>query len=56
VAASKTVFLRTYGCQMNVHDSEKLVNLLRHDGWQATGALEAADLLIVNTGSIRDKA
>ncbi len=56
MATSRTVLLRTYGCQMNVHDSEKLVNLLRHDGWQPTGALEAADLLIVNTCSIRDKA
>jgi len=41
---------------MNVHDSDKLVNLLRHDGWQATDALDGADLLIVNTCSIRDKA
>jgi tRNA-2-methylthio-N6-dimethylallyladenosine synthase len=41
---------------MNVHDSEKLLNLLCHDGWQPTEALEAADLLIVNTCSIRDKA
>jgi tRNA-2-methylthio-N6-dimethylallyladenosine synthase len=56
LATSKTVLLRTYGCQMNVHDSEKLVNLLRHDGWQPTDALEAAELLIVNTCSIRDKA
>jgi len=56
VATSRTVLLRTYGCQMNVHDSEKLVNLLRHDGWQPTEALDGADLLIVNTCSIRDKA
>jgi tRNA-2-methylthio-N6-dimethylallyladenosine synthase len=56
VATSKTVFLRTYGCQMNAHDSEKLVNLLRHDGWKAVQALDVADLLIVNTCSIRDKA
>jgi tRNA-2-methylthio-N6-dimethylallyladenosine synthase len=41
---------------MNAHDSEKLVNLLRHDGWQPAEALEAADLLIINTCSIRDKA
>jgi len=56
VATSKTVFLRTYGCQMNAHDSEKLVNLLRHDGWKRAQALDSADLLIVNTCSIRDKA
>ena len=56
MATSRTVHLRTYGCQMNVHDSEKLVNLLRHDGWQPTEAADGADLLIVNTCSIRDKA
>jgi len=56
VTSSRRVLLRTHGCQMNVHDSEKIVNLLRHDGWQATDALDAADLLIVNTCSIRDKA
>jgi tRNA-2-methylthio-N6-dimethylallyladenosine synthase len=41
---------------MNVHDSEKLESLLRHDGWQAAETADAADLLIVNTCSIRDKA
>ena len=56
MTSSRKVLLRTYGCQMNVHDSEKIVNLLRHEGWQATDALDGADLLIVNTCSIRDKA
>jgi tRNA-2-methylthio-N6-dimethylallyladenosine synthase len=56
VTSSRRVLLRTYGCQMNVHDSEKIVNLLRHEGWQATDALDRADLLIVNTCSIRDRA
>jgi tRNA-2-methylthio-N6-dimethylallyladenosine synthase len=41
---------------MNVHDSEKLANLLRHHGWAPTDALAEADLLLVNTCSIRDKA
>jgi tRNA-2-methylthio-N6-dimethylallyladenosine synthase len=56
VSSSRRVLLRTFGCQMNVHDSEKIVNLLRHDGWLPTDVLETADLLIVNTCSIRDKA
>ena len=56
MTSPRRVLLRTYGCQMNVHDSEKIVNLLRHDGWQPADALDAADLLIVNTCSIRDKA
>src|SRR5574338_122686 len=48
--------LRTYGCQMNVHDSEKLANLLLHAGWTPCGEPEQADLLLVNTCSIREKA
>ena len=48
--------LRTFGCQMNVHDSEKVSNLLLHAGHRLAGDLEDADLLIVNTCSIRDKA
>ncbi len=50
------MLLRTYGCQMNVHDSEKVASLLHHEGYAATEDLEAAELLIVNTCSIREKA
>jgi tRNA-2-methylthio-N6-dimethylallyladenosine synthase len=50
------VLIRSYGCQMNAHDSEKLANLLTHQGYRATERLEQADLLIINTCSIRDKA
>ncbi len=49
-------WIRTYGCQMNVHDSEKVANLLLHDGWQSAAHAGEADLLILNTCSIRDKA
>ncbi len=56
MTSSRRVLLRTYGCQMNVHDSEKIVNLLRHDGWEAARELDASELLIINTCSIRDKA
>ena len=49
-------FIRTYGCQMNVHDSEKLANLLHHAGLERAAEEGAADLLIINTCSIRDKA
>jgi tRNA-2-methylthio-N6-dimethylallyladenosine synthase len=55
-AADRRVHVRTYGCQMNVHDSEQLANLLLHHGYCATGSLEEADLLLINTCSIRDKA
>lgn len=56
LVSSPRVLLRTYGCQMNVHDSEKLANLLLHHGYRCTEQLDDADLLIINTCSIRDKA
>lgn len=48
--------IRTYGCQMNVHDSEKIENLLHHAGLRPAATEADADLLIINTCSIRDKA
>jgi tRNA-2-methylthio-N6-dimethylallyladenosine synthase len=55
LAASKQFFLRTYGCQMNVHDSEKIANLLYHAGYVACENADEADVLIINTCSIREK-
>ncbi len=49
-------FIRTFGCQMNVHDSEKVANLLHHLGYRSARAPDDADLLLVNTCSIREKA
>ena len=51
----KRFHISTFGCQMNAHDSEKVASLLLHAGWVA-GEAEAADLLLVNTCSIREKA
>ena len=48
--------VRTYGCQMNLHDSEKVENLLHHAGWRAAAGAEDAELLLINTCSIREKA
>jgi tRNA-2-methylthio-N6-dimethylallyladenosine synthase len=48
--------IRTFGCQMNVHDTEKVANLLHHAGMEAAAEEGEADLLIVNTCSIREKA
>ena len=48
--------IRTYGCQMNIHDSEKLANLLQHAGLESAAGEDEADLLVINTCSIRDKA
>lgn len=49
-------FIETFGCQMNEHDSEKIAGLLAHRGLVAVHSLEEADLFILNTCSIRDKA
>jgi tRNA-2-methylthio-N6-dimethylallyladenosine synthase len=56
VEGAGSFHVRTYGCQMNVHDSEKLANLLLHAGWRQTGDADGADLLLINTCSIREKA
>ena len=48
--------IRTYGCQMNVHDSEKVANLLHYAGFRPAEDEEGAELLLINTCSIREKA
>jgi tRNA-2-methylthio-N6-dimethylallyladenosine synthase len=48
--------IRTYGCQMNVHDSEKVANLLHHVGFRRAEDEASADLLVINTCSIRERA
>jgi tRNA-2-methylthio-N6-dimethylallyladenosine synthase len=50
------VFIKTYGCQMNVYDSERIAELLRGVGYATTSELEAADLVVLNTCHIREKA
>ena len=52
----KTFYLETFGCQMNVHDSEKVVGTLVQEGYRQVQTVEAADLILYNTCSIRDKA
>jgi len=52
----KTFYLETFGCQMNVHDSEKVIGTLVHEGYRQVEAVEQADLILYNTCSIRDKA
>src|ERR1700760_4801161 len=55
-SSSKTFFLETFGCQMNVHDSEKVIGTLQQQGYSQVDTEEAADLILYNTCSIRDKA
>src|SRR5580658_10040142 len=56
MAVEKTFFLETFGCQMNVHDSEKVIGTLEQQGYAQVETEEAADLILYNTCSIRDKA
>jgi tRNA-2-methylthio-N6-dimethylallyladenosine synthase len=51
-----SVFVETWGCQMNVLDGRRFVGLLSRDGFVEAGAPEAADLILLNTCSVRDKA
>jgi tRNA-2-methylthio-N6-dimethylallyladenosine synthase len=53
---NKTFYLETFGCQMNVHDSEKVIGTLVHEGYKQVETVELADLILYNTCSIRDKA
>ncbi len=55
-AAPKTFYLETFGCQMNVHDSEKVVGTLMAQGYVQVETVEEAGLVLYNTCSIRDKA
>ena len=52
----KSVFIRTYGCQMNVYDSERMADLLKPIGYAPATTAEDADLVILNTCHIREKA
>ena len=55
-APARRVFVKTYGCQMNVYDSERMTDALVPQGYSATQTLEDADLIILNTCHIREKA
>ena len=49
-------FIETYGCQMNVHDSERMAGLLEQAGYEATAEPREADVVVVNTCSVRERA
>jgi tRNA-2-methylthio-N6-dimethylallyladenosine synthase len=55
-SADKTFYLETFGCQMNAHDSEKVVGTLLAEGYRQVETVEEAGLVLYNTCSIRDKA
>jgi tRNA-2-methylthio-N6-dimethylallyladenosine synthase len=55
-SSDKKFYLETFGCQMNVHDSEKVIGTLISEGYRQVQSVEEADLVLYNTCSIRDKA
>ncbi|MDW5315144.1 tRNA (N6-isopentenyl adenosine(37)-C2)-methylthiotransferase MiaB [Rhizobium sp. PL01] len=52
----RKVFVKTYGCQMNVYDSDRMTDALAKDGYVSTDVMEDADLVLLNTCHIREKA
>ena len=56
MAPEKTFYLGTFGCQMNAHDSEKVIGTLLHEGYRQVETEQEAGLILYNTCSIRDKA
>ena len=55
-AISKNLYIESYGCQMNFSDSEIVASILSKNGYQVTETKELADLILINTCSIREKA
>lgn len=55
-AAPKKLFIKTYGCQMNVYDSERMAEAMGAEGYVTTDVAEEADMVLLNTCHIREKA
>jgi tRNA-2-methylthio-N6-dimethylallyladenosine synthase len=53
---ARKYLIETYGCQMNVHDSERMAGLLEQAGYEATDTDDDADLVVINTCSVRERA
>ena len=56
MTAPKKLFIKTYGCQMNVYDSERMAEALGWQGYVQTDHAEDADMILLNTCHIREKA
>ena len=52
----KKIYIKTYGCQMNVYDSERMYELMKPHGYKISENYEDSDLIILNTCHIREKA
>ena len=55
-AGDKKLFVKSYGCQMNVYDAARMADVLAPEGYAETAVMEEADLIILNTCHIREKA
>src|SRR3989441_5521694 len=53
---ARKYLIETFGCQMNVHDSERMAGLLEQAGYEATGDAADADVVVINTCSVRERA
>lgn len=56
MTAPKKLFIKTYGCQMNVYDSERMAESLSAKGYETTDSADDADMILLNTCHIREKA
>jgi tRNA-2-methylthio-N6-dimethylallyladenosine synthase len=53
---SQHYFVKTFGCQMNVHDSERIAGILSEVGYEASNSIDTADVVVLNTCCIRENA
>ena len=54
--SDKYIYIKSYGCQMNVYDSNRIKDLFSNKGYQVTDDISKADLTFLNTCNIREKA
>ena len=52
----RKVFVKSYGCQMNVYDATRMTDVLAKEGYEETAVMESADLIVLNTCHIREHA
>src|SRR5436853_1806783 len=55
-SVARKYLIETFGCQMNVHDSERMAGLLEQAGYEATSDAGDADVVVINTCSVRERA
>ncbi|HEY7475795.1 MAG TPA: tRNA (N6-isopentenyl adenosine(37)-C2)-methylthiotransferase MiaB, partial [Vicinamibacterales bacterium] len=56
MGVARKYFIETFGCQMNYHDAERVSGLLEQDGYERTEDERTADLVVINTCSVRERA